>query len=203
MLRYTYNAVALYRAVSHITVTKQTEHSALCTCMWYIYCPAALVEYFMQDKVCHPVLVYQRMDMRTHTAQLLLYSPSVQRVLISYVNCALLGYHPLSNGKPLPMFQDSVSVPSSRVKKSKSCCFWTFYPWRWERYFVPKRRQRIIFRRCIIPQKSAVHVNMAAEACNHAYLLLWGNEIIHSAVLQSVFCTVLHVKRKKQFALQN
>jgi hypothetical protein len=28
-------------------------------------------------------------------------------------------------------------------------------PWRWSRYVVPKRRQRITIRRCVIPQKSA------------------------------------------------
>jgi hypothetical protein len=33
--------------------------------------------------------------------------------------CALLGYYASSNGNPLPTVQDNVSVPSSRVKKSK------------------------------------------------------------------------------------
>jgi hypothetical protein len=33
--------------------------------------------------------------------------------------CAVLGYHAASNGNPLPTFQDNVSVPSSRVKRSK------------------------------------------------------------------------------------
>jgi hypothetical protein len=31
----------------------------------------------------------------------------------------LLGYYAASNGNPLPTFRDNVSVPSSRVKKSK------------------------------------------------------------------------------------
>jgi hypothetical protein len=30
--------------------------------------------------------------------------------------CVLLGYYAASNGNPLPVFQDNVSVPSSRVK---------------------------------------------------------------------------------------
>jgi hypothetical protein len=30
--------------------------------------------------------------------------------------CALLGYYAASNGNPLPTFQDTVSVPPSRVK---------------------------------------------------------------------------------------
>jgi hypothetical protein len=33
--------------------------------------------------------------------------------------CALLGYYAVLNGNPLPTFWDNVSVPSSRVKKSK------------------------------------------------------------------------------------
>jgi hypothetical protein len=32
--------------------------------------------------------------------------------------CILLGYYGAPSGNPLPMFQDNVSVPSSRVKKS-------------------------------------------------------------------------------------
>jgi hypothetical protein len=34
--------------------------------------------------------------------------------------CALLGYYAVLNGNPLPTFWDNVSVPSSRVKKSKT-----------------------------------------------------------------------------------
>jgi hypothetical protein len=34
--------------------------------------------------------------------------------------CALLGYYPASNGNPLLKFRDNVSVPSSRVKKSRN-----------------------------------------------------------------------------------
>jgi hypothetical protein len=34
-------------------------------------------------------------------------------------NCALLGYYAPSSGNPLPTFRDNVSVPSSRIKKSK------------------------------------------------------------------------------------
>jgi hypothetical protein len=33
--------------------------------------------------------------------------------------CALLGYSAALSGNPLPMIQDNVSVPSSRVEKSK------------------------------------------------------------------------------------
>jgi hypothetical protein len=33
--------------------------------------------------------------------------------------CALLGYYAASGGNPLPTFWDNVSVPSSRVQKSK------------------------------------------------------------------------------------
>jgi hypothetical protein len=33
--------------------------------------------------------------------------------------CALLGCYAASSGNPLPTFRDNVSVPSSRVKKSK------------------------------------------------------------------------------------
>jgi hypothetical protein len=34
-------------------------------------------------------------------------------------NCTLLGYYAAANGNPLSTFRDNVSVPSSRVKKSK------------------------------------------------------------------------------------
>jgi hypothetical protein len=33
--------------------------------------------------------------------------------------CALLGYNVVSSGNPLPTVRDHVSVPTSRVKKSK------------------------------------------------------------------------------------
>jgi hypothetical protein len=33
--------------------------------------------------------------------------------------CTLLGYYAALNGNPLPTFWDSISVPSSGVKKSK------------------------------------------------------------------------------------
>jgi len=42
--------------------------------------------------------------------------------------CALLGYHAAYSVKSLPMFWDKLSVPPSRVMKSK-----LFNPWRWDR----------------------------------------------------------------------
>jgi hypothetical protein len=36
-----------------------------------------------------------------------------------FENCALLGYNAASRGNPLPTFRDNVSVPSSKVDKSK------------------------------------------------------------------------------------
>jgi hypothetical protein len=36
-----------------------------------------------------------------------------------YEICTPLGYYIASNGNPLPMFWDNVSLPSSRVKKSE------------------------------------------------------------------------------------
>jgi hypothetical protein len=33
--------------------------------------------------------------------------------------CALLGYYAALNGNPLPTFRDNLSVPPTRVKKSK------------------------------------------------------------------------------------
>jgi hypothetical protein len=62
------------------------------------------------------------------------YFQSVIRVLDTHVNilfvasgfrrhadekCALLGCNTASSGNPLPTFRDNVSVPSSRVTKSK------------------------------------------------------------------------------------
>jgi hypothetical protein len=41
--------------------------------------------------------------------------------------CTLLGYYAASSGNLLPTFRDNVSVPSSKVKKSKKSG-WTFSP---------------------------------------------------------------------------
>jgi hypothetical protein len=70
----------------------------------------------------------------------------------------------------VPTFRDNVSVPSSRVKKSKKRLI---DPWRWGRYVVPKRRQRITTRRCVIPQKSTDLISIAAEAWNDGKLWTW------------------------------
>jgi hypothetical protein len=40
--------------------------------------------------------------------------------------CALLGCNAASSGNPLPTFRDNVSVPSSRVKKSKKSSLLVF-----------------------------------------------------------------------------
>jgi hypothetical protein len=37
--------------------------------------------------------------------------------------CALLGYYAASSANPPPTFRDNVSVPSSRIKKSKKKLF--------------------------------------------------------------------------------
>jgi hypothetical protein len=39
--------------------------------------------------------------------------------------CALFAYYAASNGNLLPTFRDNLSIPSSRVKKSKLCDFLT------------------------------------------------------------------------------
>jgi hypothetical protein len=70
MLTQQFNPVALYRAVGHIAVTKQPEHSALCTCVWYMYCPAAFVKFLMQDKMFQSLLLYQRMDVNVYFKKL-------------------------------------------------------------------------------------------------------------------------------------
>jgi hypothetical protein len=56
----------------------------------------------------------------------------------------------------LPTFRYNVSVPSSRVKKSKNLDFFGLLVlWRWDRYVVPKCRQMITNRRCVLSQKNA------------------------------------------------
>jgi hypothetical protein len=50
-------------------------------------------------------------------------------------------------------FFTDVSVPSSRIKGPRRKGLLT--PWRWDRYLVPKRRQRNTTRRRVISQKSA------------------------------------------------
>jgi hypothetical protein len=52
-------------------------------------------------------------------------------------NCTLLGYNTASSGNPLLMFWDNVSVPSSRVNKSKKSTG-LLDPQRWDRYVVPE-----------------------------------------------------------------
>jgi hypothetical protein len=42
--------------------------------------------------------------------------------------CALLGYYAAPSGNPSPTFRDNVSVPSSRVKKSKKIILGLLYP---------------------------------------------------------------------------
>jgi hypothetical protein len=58
--------------------------------------------------------------------------------------CAVLGYYAASNGNPLSTFRDNVSVPFSRVKKSKKKSKKTYFglldPGRWDRYVFPKHR---------------------------------------------------------------
>jgi hypothetical protein len=54
---------------------------------------------------------------------------------------ALLGYYAASNVSPLPTFRDSVSVPYSKVKKSKfKFCFLDFLTLEDGTDAVPKRR---------------------------------------------------------------
>jgi len=77
-------------------------------------------------------------------------------------NSALLDHRAACSGNSLPKFRDSKSVPSSGIEN-----FWTskiLYPWRRDRYVVPKRRQGITTTRYVIANKSAVFLYLAAEA---------------------------------------
>jgi hypothetical protein len=47
--------------------------------------------------------------------------------------CALLGYHAALSGSYLPTFRDNLSGPILKGQEIQ-------HPWRWDRYFVPKRR---------------------------------------------------------------
>jgi hypothetical protein len=58
--------------------------------------------------------------------------------------CALLGYYSTLSGSSVLTFRDNVSVPSSRVKKSKKRASTT--------------------KRCVISQKIADLINITAEA---------------------------------------
>jgi hypothetical protein len=59
-----------------------------------------------------------------------------------YENCVPLAFYTASSGNSLPTFRDKLSVP--------------------------KRRQGIATTRCVIVQKSAVHIYFSAEALYHA-----------------------------------
>jgi hypothetical protein len=67
--------------------------------------------------------------------------------------CALLGYNTASSGNPLPTFRDNVSVPSSRVKKSKKSVY--FLTLEDGTDTLSRNVGKITTRRCVIPQKSA------------------------------------------------
>jgi hypothetical protein len=58
----------------------------------------------------------------------------------------LLGNYTASCGNYLPTFPT-----------------WNLDPWRWDRYFVPKRRQIVTTRRRVITQKTTDYINIAAE----------------------------------------
>jgi len=72
--------------------------------------------------------------------------------------CYPLVYYAAYSGNPIQTFQKNLSVPSSKTKKS---------PWRWDRQVVPKRRYGTL--RCLISQKRADLVYVAAEDWNHIY----------------------------------
>jgi hypothetical protein len=62
-----------------------------------------------------------------------------------------------------------------------SICLGLLDPWRWDRYLVLKRQWRITIWCCIIPQNSAVLINITVEAWNQRYIslaLLWKNSNI-------------------------
>jgi hypothetical protein len=79
--------------------------------------------------------------------------------------CALLGYYAASNDNLLPTFRDNVSVPSSRIKKS----YWISWPLKMVPIRYPETSVKNTIWRCIIPQKSADLINIAAEAWNHVF----------------------------------
>jgi hypothetical protein len=62
--------------------------------------------------------------------------------------CALLGYYAALSGSSLPAFRDNLSIPPSRVKKSKK-----------------KKRYGTTTQCCVISQKSAFLIYIAAEDC--------------------------------------
>ena len=69
--------------------------------------------------------------------------------IYTFYICALLGYYTAYVVNSLPTFRENLSVPPSRVKKSK-----IRYPWIWEREIVLKPRVVITKLRCLIPQKT-------------------------------------------------
>jgi hypothetical protein len=75
----------------------------------------------------------------------------------TWVICTVLGYCAALSGSYVPTFRNNVSFPSSSVI------------WRWDRQIVLKRQYRTTTQRCVISQKSAVLVSIAAEAWNHTW----------------------------------
>ena len=52
--------------------------------------------------------------------------------------CALLRYYAAQNGNVLPAFRNNLSVPPSRVKKSKNPSSWIFWPLKMESIDCPE-----------------------------------------------------------------
>jgi len=62
------------------------------------------------------------------------------------------------------MFRDNISVPSSRDTQSKKASL--LDPWRWDRFFFPKRRRRTTDFRCVTSQTKEDLIYTVAKAWN-------------------------------------
>jgi hypothetical protein len=90
--------------------------------------------YYRREQITVPCLVYCRnsiMQNREKQSSIFLHCQqhfSLLKVSLYLQICDFLEYYAASSSNPSPTFRDNISVPSSRVKKSRSH-FLT--PWRW------------------------------------------------------------------------
>jgi hypothetical protein len=103
----------------HIVVrTRQTKGKALSSCRGY-FCTGCRTE-------TGKAITYRAVKHICACVKLTSCKAELNTQQKNFEICSLLRYYAASSGNPIPTFRDNVSVPSSRVKKSRSLFFYFF-----------------------------------------------------------------------------